>query len=277
MLELYLGEKIKFSDLLWREGLNEWKTLYDLYAEFLITPEQIRAQDRDMQMTTKTSYRLKYLKNKSEAWIHQKQEMLKSLQKQREKVHKEFKTDVNNLNERLKAESPDEHGEIEKDLYVRRGMNHIEKIHLQTQRSFARMDIQQEKETTKDLEDMRIAFWETTFNEPPVRLKKRIRELLKESYERRVDSILRGGVPWSSLYFWANSFYWMPSSRALYESHGKNYECPSTSVIVNRLDVLDETNPKWDENTPEIFFDRFVPKNQLKDSQKNKKGSSTKT
>lgn len=253
LLHLYYSQKINLTDHLWREGLDEWKTLYDLYTEFLSTPEQLRAQDREIQMTTKTSYRIKYLINKSRAWIKEK----KRNPAKNKKIMAQLERDVEMIREKIKNTTDiDEEHELQSELLAAEtwldlspsmgdGRDDEEYIQIISEES---------KEEIELLKGMRIGFWWTTFEKDLPKLNKKELKRLTQSYESRVSQILRGAVPWSSIYFECGSLFSMPLSRALYEAHGKNYIRPAETEIKQILKKLDEETPDWDDQNPEMFY-----------------------
>ena len=260
LLHLYFDQKINLTDHLWREGLDEWKTLYDLYTEFLSTPEQLRAQDRELQMTTKTSYRIKYLINKSSSWIKKKRKnpaknkrIIAQLEGEVEKIRNKINntTDYDQLHE-LQSELLA--AETELDIFPSFGDGRDDEEYIQT-------ISEESKEEIEQLKGMRVGFWWTTFEKDLPKLNKKELKRLTQSYESRVSQILRGAVPWSSIYFECGSLFSMPSSRALYEAHGKNYTRPTETQIKQILKKLDEETPDWDDKNPEMFYADLKPSN----------------
>jgi hypothetical protein len=260
LLQLYFDQKIKLTDHLWRNGLTEWTTLYDLYMEFLETPEQLRAHDRDVQMTTKTSYRIKYLINKSRSWIKEKR---KNPAKNK-KVIAQLEKEVERIREKIKGTSDiDEEHELQSDLlraetelgiYPSLGDGRDDE-------EYVAIISEESKEQIEQLNMMRVAFWWVTFDRDPPKLNKKDLKRLTQSYESRVSQMLRGGVPWSSNYFELGSLFSMPSTRALYEAHGKNYIRPTETQIKQILNKLDEETPDWDDQNPEMFYSDLKPSN----------------
>lgn len=113
LVQLYFDQKITLSDYLWRDGLTEWQTLYDLYTEFLETPEQLRAYDRELQMMTKTSYRIKYLINKSRGWIKEKRKQ----PARNKKIMAELEKEVERIKKKIESvKDIDEEEELRSDL-----------------------------------------------------------------------------------------------------------------------------------------------------------------
>jgi hypothetical protein len=252
LIQLYYDQKIKLTDYLWREGLQDWKTLYDLYAEFLVTPEQLRANDRELQMTTKTSYRIKYLIQKSRAWIKEKRKAPASFRQERKKLEKEIEA------LRIKAENekdPDKWDDLNSELTQARGMLEISSIsHEGRDEDYIESISDESKQELIELRSMRLMFWCGTFEGKPPELNKKDIKKLAKSYEERVSQILSGTVPWSSTYFQLGSLFSMPSSRTLYDVYGKNYIKPSEAEIQNILEKLDEEKPDWDDLNPELFY-----------------------
>ncbi len=256
LLQLYFDEKVKLSDHLWREGMTEWLTLYDMYAEFLITTDQLRGYDREIQMTTKTSYRLKYLIEKSKKRIQEKKKAPKEFRKTQTQLSQE----VEKIRQKIaNTTNADRLHELQSDLLQAEGWLEINSVtHEGRDEEYSSIQVDETKDEIKSLQEMRAAFWWCTFQKDPPKLNKRDTKRLAESYERRVSTILRGGVPWSTNYFENGSFYYMPSCRMLHESYGKNYECPPLSDIRKILRELDTSNPDWDSDNPELFFSKLA-------------------
>jgi hypothetical protein len=258
LLQLYYDQKITLSDYLWREGMSEWKTLYELYTEFLETPEQLRAYDREIQMTTKTSYRIKYLINKSRRWITEKRKqpaknkkILAELEKEVQRIKKKIEN-AKDLDEEEDLKSDLLRAEVELDLFPSIGDGRDDE-------EYVAIVSEETKEEIETLKNMRGSFWWITFDKDPPRLNKRDLKRLAQSYETRVSQILRGSVPWSSNYFELGSLFSMPSNRALYEAYGKNYIRPKESEIPTILKRLDEADPEWDDKNPELFYSALKP------------------
>ena len=261
LLKQYFDQNIKLTDHIWRAGLTEWRTLYDLFAEFLQTPEQWRAYDRELQMTTKTSYRLKYLLSKSTSRICEKRKTRTSFNRQQGKLKK----DIEEL--RIKAaneKDPDKLDDLNSDLNWAEGMLEANNIGHEGRDDNYLYISDESREEIAQLKCMRVAFWQTTFEGDPPKMGKKDVRALTRSYEERVDQILRGLVPWSTNYFELGSLFSMPSSRALYESHGKKIKQPSVKQIKDILKKLDEENPEWDDKTPEMFYGVLAKAEQKK-------------
>jgi len=260
LLQLYYDQKIKLTDHLWREGLEDWKTLYELYAEFLETPEQLRAYDRDVQMTTKTSYRIKYLIQKSEGYNRKNREVPAEYKKIKEEIEQDIKMLQDKIRE---SEDLDECEDLKSELLSAEASLSLhhgghEEGHEEEYIEVISDEVEEETENQKkqinELKSSRIAFWMTTFEKDPPKLSKKEIKKLTESYETRVSQILRGSVPWSSVYFELGSFYGMPSTRSLFESYGKKYVRPTEAEIKQILKKLDAGNPEWDDTNPEMFY-----------------------
>jgi hypothetical protein len=260
LLQLYFDQKIILSDYLWRDGLTEWQTLYDLYTEFLETPEQLRAYDRELQMMTKTSYRIKYLINKSRGWIKEKRKqpaknkkIMAELEKEVERIKKKIESakDVDE-EEELRSELLRAEAELDSFQSIGDGRDDEEYVAVISEES---------KEQIEQLINMRVAFWWVTFDRDPPKLNKKDLKRLSQSYESRVSQILRGGVPWSSNYFELGSLFSMPLNRTLHEAHGKNYIRPTETQIKQILKKLDEETPDWDDQNPEMFYLDLKPIN----------------
>lgn len=253
LLQLYFDQKIKLTDHLWRNGLTEWTTLYDLYMEFLETPEQLRAHDRDVQMTTKTSYRIKYLINKSRSWIKEKRKnpaknkkAIAELEKEVERIREKIKG-TSDIDAEHELQSDLLRAETELDIYPSLGDGRDDE-------EYVAIISEESKEQIEQLNKMRVAFWWLTFDRDPPKLNKKDLKRLTQSYESRVSQMLRGGVPWSSNYFELGSLFSMPSVRTLHEVHGKNYIRPTETQIKQILKKLDEETPDWDDRNPELFY-----------------------
>jgi hypothetical protein len=260
LLHLYLIQNIKLSDHLWREGLTEWRTLYDLYAEFLETPEQLRAYDRELQMTTKTSYRIKYLIQKTSVWIKEK----KKQPAKNKRIMAQLKKKVESVKEKIKnAKDTDEEHELQSDLlWAETELDMFPSVGTgRDDEEYVAMVSQESSEEIQQLQNMRVVFWATTFVSEPPKLNKSEYKKLSESYETRVSQILRGVVCWSNYYFEKGSIFSMPSNRALYEAYGKNYVQPNEVEIKQILKKLDEKNPDWDDQNPEMFYSDLKPSN----------------
>jgi len=256
VLQLYYNLKIKLTDHMWREGMTEWLTLYDIYTEFLNDPDQLRGYDREIQMTTKTSYRLKYLIEKSKIRIQDK----KRAPKEFKKTQKHLEQEAEKIRNRIAITTDaDELHDLQSELLQAEGWLDINSAtHEGRDEDYSKMEVEETRDEIKTLENMRIAFWWSTFQKEPPKLNKKDLKRLAVSYENRVMTILRGGVPWSTNYFANGSFYYMPSCRTLHELHGKNYECPPTAEIERILGELDAENPDWDDHHPELFFSKLV-------------------
>ena len=260
LIQLYYDQKVKLTDYLWREGLEEWKTLYELYVEFLETPEQARAYDREVQMTTKTSYRIKYLIEKIEGCNREKRKGPAEYKKIKDELDQDIKRLQNKIRESSDIdESEDLKSELlcaEASLSLHHGGH--EEGHEEEYMETLSDEVEEESENHKmeinELNNNRVAFWMTTFEGEPPNLNKRDNKKLNESYATRVSQILRGSVPLSSMYFELGSLYGMPSSRTLYDAYGKNYIKPSDAEIENILEKLDEEKPDWDDLHPELFY-----------------------
>lgn len=258
LLKQYLDQNIKLTDHIWRAGLTEWRTLYDLFTEFLQTPEQWRAYDRELQMTTKTSYRLKYLLSKSASRISEKRKTRISFNRQQRKLKK----DIEKL--RIKAaneKDPDKLYDFNSDLNWAEDMIEANNIGHEGRDDNYFYISDESKEEMAQLKCMRVVFWQTTFEGNPPKMSKKDVRALTNSYETRVSQILRGLVPWSTNYFELGSLFSMPSSRALYEAHGKNFIRPAENQIKQILKKLDEETPDWDDKNPEIFYLDLKPIN----------------
>jgi hypothetical protein len=257
LLQLYFDQKIKLSDYLWRDGLTEWQTLYDLYTEFLETPEQLRAHDRDVQMTTKTSYRIKYLTEKSSTYIKQKRKSPNLFKREQASLSRKIAA----LRQKVASEQDaDKWDDLNSQLIEAEGMLGINECsHEGRDEEYIDSIADETKDEIAVLRKTRVAFWCLTFEKDPPNLNKKELKILTESYETRVSQILRGLVPWSTIYFELGSIFSMPSTRALYEAHGKNYIRPTEAEINKILKTLDEQNPDWDEKTPEIFYSNLKP------------------
>jgi hypothetical protein len=265
LLQLYYDQKIKLTDHLWREGLEEWKTLYELYAEFLETPEQLRAYDRDVQMTTKTSYRIKYLIQKSEGYNRKNQEVPAEYKM----IKEELEQDIKRLQDKIReSEDLDECEDLKSELLSAEASLSLhhggheeghEEEYMEALSDELEEEAENQKEQINELESSRIAFWLTTFEKDPPKLNKKEIKKLTESYETRVSQILRGSVPWSSMYFGLGSFYGMPSTRSLFEAYGKYYAQPTEAEIKQILAKLDAGNPEWDDTNPEMFYSDLKP------------------
>lgn len=257
LLQLYYEQKITLGDYLWREGLSEWKTLYDLYVEFLETPEQLRAYDREIQMTTKTSYRLKYLIQKS----YERIQVKKKAPADYKKMQAEMKKEAIKIRQRLeRTKDLDGQESLQSELIQVEGeMEMNSASHEGRYKEYTKMEIDETKEQIETLQSMRIAFWWISFDKDPPKLNKKDLKRLTQSYESRVSQILRGGVPWSSNYFELGSLFSMPSNRSLYENYAKNYPRPSEAEISLILKSLDEQDPEWDATSPEQFYSNLKP------------------
>jgi hypothetical protein len=257
LLQLYYEQKITLGDYLWREGLSEWKTLYDLYVEFLETPEQLRAYDREIQMTTKTSYRLKYLIQKS----YERIQVKKKAPADYKKMQAEMKKEAIKIRQRLeRTKDLDGQESLRSELIQVEGeMEMNSASHEGRDKEYTKMEIDETKEQIETLQSMRIAFWWISFDKDPPKLNKKDLKRLTQSYESRVSQILRGGVPWSSNYFELGSLFSMPSNRSLYENYAKNYPRPSEAEISLILKSLDEQDPEWDATSPEQFYSNLKP------------------
>ena len=253
LLQLYYDQKIKLTDHLWREGLEDWMTLYDLYTEFLSTPDQLRAYDREAQMITNTSYRIKYLINKSRARIKR----ITKAPAKNERILAQLEAEAIKIREKIaKAEDIEEEHDLRSDLLVieteieifpSMGDGRIDDDYAETESVEAKEEIEQ-------LQNMRREFWCTTFEQEQPKLNKKDLKRLAESYETRVSQILRGAVPSSFLYFVNGSPFYLLSSRALWDSHGKNLKKPTDKEIKDILKVLDDRDPEWDNTNPGLFY-----------------------
>jgi len=260
LVQLYFDQKIKLTDDLWREGLEEWSSLYDLFVEFLETPEQLRAYDRDVQMTTKTSYRIKYLIQKSEGYNKEN----RKVPAEYKKIKEELEQDIKRLQDKIRdSDELDECEDLKSELLSAEAslsLHHggheegYEEEYTEALSDDVEEEIENQKQQINELKNNRIAFWMTTFEKDLPKLNKKEVKKLTESYETRVSQILRGSVPWSSMYFELGSLFSMPSNRALYEAYGKNYLRPTETQIKQILKKLDEETPDWDDLNPELFY-----------------------
>lgn len=260
LLQLYYDQKIKLTDDLWREGLEEWSSLYDLFVEFLETPQQLRAYDRDVQMTTKTSYRIKHLIQKSEGYNKEN----RKVPAEYKKIKEELEQDIKRLQDKIRdSDDLDECEDLKSELLSAEAslsLHHggheegYDEEYTEALSDDVEEEIENQKKQINELKRKRVEFWMTTFEKDPPKLNKKEVKKLTETYETRVSQILRGSVPWSSMYFELGSFYGMPSTRSLFEAYGTHYVQPTEAEIKQILEKLDAGNPEWDDTNPEMFY-----------------------